>query len=172
MNEITKENEKKDLKISNKHFEIVLKISLIIGILIVSGFIIYYLLTPEPGNITFGILNGNQKAENYQKEASINETISFHLTVGNHLDRDFTFGFKIKKGNSNTMIGPFPSNGTLYMTLGNFTLNPNQERIYGNYSISFLEAGENQIIIAELWEIINGTEKFFNIMYQRLNITS
>jgi len=172
MNEITKKNEEKDLKISNKHFEILLKISLIIGILIVSGFIIYYLLKPEPGYVTFGILNEDKRAENYPTEATVNETISFHLTVGNHLDRNFTFGFKIKKGNSNTIIGSFPSNGTLYLTLGNFTLKPNQGRIYGNYSISFLEAGEDQIIIAELWEIINETEKFFNIMYIRLNITN
>ncbi len=172
MNEITKKNEKKDLKVSNKHFEIVLKISLIIGIIIVSGFIVYYLLNPEPGNITFGILNEDKRAENYQTEASVNETISFYLTVGNHLDRNFTFGFKIKKGNSNTILSSSGSNGTLYLTLGNFTLNPNQGKIYGNYSISFAEAGENQKIIAELWEINNKTEEFFNIMYLRLNITN
>ncbi len=171
MNEITKEKEKNDLKISNKHFEIVVKISLIIGIIIVSGFIIYYLLTPEPGSITFGILDEDKRAENYQKVAFVDETISFHLTVGNYLDRDFTFGFKIKKGNNNTVLSSSGSNGSLYLTLGNFTLNPNESKIYGEYNISFSEAGDDQIIIAELWAIKNGIEEYFNIMYLRLNIT-
>ncbi len=40
-------NEKNNLKKSYKQFGILLKISLIIGIVIISGFIIYYILTPE-----------------------------------------------------------------------------------------------------------------------------
>ena len=171
MNEITKEKEINDLEISNKHFDKLVKICLIIGILIVSGFIIYYLLTPEPGYITFGILNENKEAENYPTEASINETISFYLTVENHLDRDLNFGFKIKKGNNVTISSSSGSNGTLYLTLGNFTLNPNESHIYGKYDISFSETGENQIIIAELWTINNGIEVFFNVLFIRLNIT-
>ena len=172
MNKITKKKENNDRKISNRHFDIVVKICLIIGIIIVSGFIIYYLLTPEPGYITFGILNENQEAENYPTEASINETISFYLTVENHLDRDLDFGFKIKKGNNDTMLSSSGSNGTLYLTLGNFTLNPNKGQIYGKYNMSFSEVGENQIIIAELWTITDGVEAFFNILFIRLNITS
>jgi uncharacterized membrane protein len=171
MNRITNDREKNDSKISEKHFEKIVKISLIIGIIIVSGFIIYYLLTPEPGYITFGILNDNQEAENYPTEAPINETISFYLKVENHLDKDLNFGFKIKKGNNDTIMSSSGSNGTLYLTLGNFTLNPNEGQIYGEYNITFSEAGENKIIIAELWTIENGIEAFFNIMFMRLNIT-
>ncbi|MFW9900075.1 MAG: hypothetical protein ACFFDY_02165 [Candidatus Thorarchaeota archaeon] len=172
MNEITKKKEKNDTKISNKHFEMVVKISLIIGIIIVSSFIVYYLLNPEPGYVTFGILNENQKAENYQTEAPINETISFYLTVGNYLDREFMFRFKIKKGNNNTVLSSTGSNGTLYKTIGNFTLNPKEFRIYGEYNISFSEEGQNQIIIAELWQIKHEIEELFIIHYLRLNITS
>jgi len=172
MNEIHKKDESKDLKISNRHFEKLLKICLIIGIIVVSGFIIYFILTPEPGYVTFGILNENQEATTYPTEASVNETISFYLTVENYLDRDFTFRFKIKKGNDTTSLSSTGSNGTLYLTEGNFTLNPNEFNMYGEYNISFSEVGDNQIIIAELWQIKSETEEFFNILYLRLNITS
>ena len=74
-----------------KHFEALLKISLIIGIIIISGFIIYYVLTPEPGYVTFGILNENQEAENYPTQAPFNETIFFYLTVENNLEKVFNF---------------------------------------------------------------------------------
>ncbi|MFX0156064.1 MAG: hypothetical protein ACFE9Q_16210 [Candidatus Hodarchaeota archaeon] len=172
MNEINKKKEKEDLTISKKQFEILLKICLIIGIIIVSGFIIYYLLTPEPGYVTFGILNGNQEAENYPTNASINDPISFHLSVENHLDRDFTFRFKIKKGNNHTVLSSSGSNGTLYLTIGNFTLKPEQTRIYGEYYISFSVVGDNQIIITELWQIKSEVEEFYNILWLRLNITN
>jgi len=172
MNEINKKDEKKDITISNKHFEKLLKVCLIIGIVIVSGFIIYYVLTPEPGYATLGILNEEQKAENYPTEATINETISFYLTVGNYLDREFTFRFKIMKGNKHTVMSSSGSNGSLFLTIGNFTLEPNNERTFGDYNITFSEVGTNQIIIAELWQIKNEVEEFYNIIYLRLNITN
>ncbi|MFX1567313.1 MAG: DUF1616 domain-containing protein [Promethearchaeota archaeon] len=171
MNIIAKKEEKNDIKTSNRHFDQVVKISLIIGIIIVSGFIVYYLLNPEPGYVTFGILNENQKAENYQTKASINETIPIYLSVGNYLDREFMFRFKIKKGNNNTVISSTGSNGTSYQTIGNFTLNPNELQIYGEYNVSFSEEGTNQIIIAELWQIKHEIEELFIIHYLRLNIT-
>ncbi|MFX0038635.1 MAG: hypothetical protein ACFFCY_08560 [Promethearchaeota archaeon] len=161
-----------NLKVSNNHFEKLLKISLILGIIVVSGFIIYFILTPEPGFITFGILNENQEAGNYQTKAAVNETVSFFLTVGNGLDREFMFGFKIKKGNNNTNLSSNGSNGTLYQTIGNFSLSPKEVQIYGEYNISFSDVGENQIIIAELWQIKHEIEEYFNIIYLRLNITS
>ncbi len=172
MNEINTKDHLKDSKMSNKQFEIILKVCLIIGIIIVSGFIIYYIFTPEPGYVTFGILNENQEAENYPTKASVNETISFYLTVGNYLDRKFSFRFKIMKGNNDTNLSSSGSNGTLYLTIGNFTLENNIEQIYGSYNISFSEIGENQIIIAELWQTKNTVEEFNNILWLRLNITN
>jgi len=172
MNETNKKNEKKDLLTSNKHFEKLLKVCLIIGIVIVSGFIIYYVLTPEPGYVTFGILNEDQKAEGFITEASINETIPFYLSVGNYLDREFTFRFKILKGNNYTLVGPFPSNGSLFLTVGDFTLEPNNERIFGDYNITFSELGAKQRIIVELWEIKDESEVFYNNLFQWLNITN
>ncbi|NVM35371.1 MAG: DUF1616 domain-containing protein [Candidatus Lokiarchaeota archaeon] len=172
MNEINKKNEKTDSTISNKHFEKLLKISLIIGIVIVSGFIIYYILTPEPGYVTFGILNEDQKAEGFTTEASINENITFYLSVGNYLDREFAFRFKILKGNNDTLVGSFPSNGSLFLKVGDFILEPNIERIFGVYNVSFSEVGADQRIIVELWEIKDESEVFYNNLYLWLNITN
>ena len=164
-------NKREDIKISNKQFEKLLRICLIIGILIVSGFIVYYILTPEPGFVSFGILNENQETT-YPTKATVNETIPFYLTVGNSLDSGFVFNFKIKKGNNNTLLSSSGSNGTLYRTIGNFTMEPNNNRIFGEYNISFSEVGEDQIIIAELWQIKHEIEEFFIIEYMRLNITN
>ncbi len=171
MNELTKKKEVNNLKESNKQFGLLLKISLIIGILIVSGFIIYYVLNPEPGYVSFGILNEDEKAENYPTSATINETIFFYAYVGNYLNRDFSFQIKIKRGNDQTLLSSrAPSNGTLVYTLGNFILSQNDETSLP-LNISFSELGENQIIIVELWQIKNNIEDYFNNAWMRLNIT-
>jgi len=167
-----KSNEKINLKISNKQFEIILKICLIIGIIIISGFIFYYIFTPEPGYVTFGILNENQKAEDYPTEAAVNESVFFFVTVDNYLNKEFTFRIKIKKGDSNTVLSSNGSTGTLDSIIGNFTLKNNENWISEKLNVSFSEVGAYQIIITELWKIINEVEeKFYNILWLRLNIT-
>ncbi|MFX1388918.1 MAG: hypothetical protein ACFE9Z_02505 [Promethearchaeota archaeon] len=172
MKKLAKDNNIQNSIVSNKHFENLVKISLIIGILVVSGFIIYFILSPEPGKVTFGILNENQEAGDFQTEASVNETITFYLSVENRLNKDFTFRFKIKKGSNETILSSSGSNGTLYLTYGNFTLEPNEMQIYGEYNISFEETGVDVKIIAELWKIYNEVEEYFNIIYLKLNITN
>ena len=156
-----------------KHFETLLKISLIIGIIIISGFIIYYVLTPEPGYVTFGILNENQEAENYPTQAPFNETIFFYLTVENNLEKVFNFSIKIKKGTKYTVLSSsVESNGTLQYEI-NDSLRIKENLLTEKLNISFSQTGAYQIIIAELWEITQSTtEVFFNILWLRLNITS
>jgi uncharacterized membrane protein len=167
-----KNNERSNLKNSNKQFEILLKICLIIGIFIISSFILYYIFTPEPGYVTFGILNEDQKAEDYPTEAAVNESISFYVTVDNYLNKGFTFRIKIKKGDSNTVLSSIGSNGTLDSIIGNITLRNNENWISEKLNVSFSEVGVNQIIITELWQIISDfEEKFFNILWLRLNIS-
>ncbi len=173
MNDKIKEKTKEDLRISNKHFELIVKISLIIGIIIVSGFIIYFLFTPEEGYVTYGILNENKEAGDYQKEASVNETIFFYITVGNYLKRDFKFQIKILKGDNTTVKSPnIPSNGSIDFIIGNFTLHHNDNWISGKLNTSFSEIGQDQIIIAELWQIKNEIEEYFDILWLQLNITN
>jgi len=174
MEKITKNKEKVNQKSSYKHFDILLKISLILGITIVSGFIIYYVLNPEPGYVTLGLLNENKRAENYPTKASVNETIFFYVSVGNHLNRDFLFQIRIKKGNNNTILASSTeSNGTLAFIIGNFTLKNKDNWISEQLNISFSEIGENQLIITELWQITKESLiKFYNNVYLRLNITA
>ena len=76
------------------------------------------------------------------------------------------------KGNNQTVLSSSGSNGSLYHIDGNYTLSPNEFKIYGVFNISFSDVGEDQIIIAELWQIKNQIEEFHNIMYLRLNITN
>ncbi|KKK92065.1 hypothetical protein LCGC14_2706660 [marine sediment metagenome] len=73
-------DEKSNLRKSYMQFEVLLKISLIIGILIVSGFIIYYILTPEPGYVTLGILN-EDKLSNYgrSKIPELRNTLTIYI---------------------------------------------------------------------------------------------
>jgi uncharacterized membrane protein len=144
---------------------------LICGIVIVSGFIIYHAITPEPGYITFGILNENQEAENYPTEASINESVSFYLTVENYLEHTFEFSIQVKKGDNDTVMSSAGSNGILQYMI-NDTLNHNEAWISDKLNISFSQIGENQIIIAELWQITQASSEFFDILWVILNITS
>ena len=172
MSDRTIVDEKERNRQSRKQFDSLLKICLIIGVIAVSGFIIYSVFSPEPGYITFGILNENQEAENYQTEASINESISFYLTVENNLAKEFSFSVKIKKGNSNTILSSMGSNGTLEYMI-NDTLNYSNIWVSDILNVSFSQLGANQIIIAELWQIGNSEiEKYYDILWLRLNITS
>jgi len=172
MNEITKKNEEKELKISNKHFEILLKICLIIGIIVVSGFIIYYVLTPEPGSVNFGILNEDQEAGPYPTEASVNETIFFYVTVENYLNRDFTFRVEILKGDNNTIVTSSGSfNATSYFNTTKTTILHNQFWMSEMLNVSFSQPGAKQRIIIEFWEITSsGIEKYWDMVYLILTI--
>ncbi len=163
-----------NLKKNYKEFENILKILLIIGIIIISGFIIYALLTPEPGYITFGVLNYNKKAENYPTNAAVNESITFYVSVGNYLNRDFSFHIEILKGNNDTILGPSPSlNATSFVNSSIITLPHSVDWISSAFNVSFSQAGMNQIIIAELWEIPSvGIRRFYDVVFLRLNITS
>ena len=172
MKDLTNHKNKNDLKESNRQFEVLLKICLIIGILIVSGFIVYYILTPEPGYVTFGILNEDKKAENYPTKANVNETIPFYLSVGNYLKRDFSFQVRVKNGNNETYMSSIGSNGTFEFTIGNITLDHKGNWTSEQLNISFSQLGDNQKIIAELWQIKNNKVEFYNILWIRLNVTN
>ena len=173
MNEKSKNDENKDRKNSNKQFGILLKVCLVIGIIIISGFIIYYIFTPEPGYTALGILNEERKAENYPTEARVNETISFYVTVENQLEREFSFRIEILKGDNETIVN---SSGSIY-ALSYFnttktTLLHNQFWMSDSLNISFSQPGADQRIIVELWEIKDESEVYYNNLYLWLNITN
>jgi len=161
--------EKRKVLNSYKEFDKILKILLIIGIIIVSGFIIYAVLTPEPGYWYLGILNSDKKAENYPTNAAVDENITFYISVGNYLNRDFSFHIEILKGNNDTVLGSSPSlNATSFVNSSTITLHHREVWISSAFNVSFSLVGTNQIIIAELWEI----RRFYDVVSLRLNITS
>ncbi len=166
--------ETSNLKKNYKEFEKILKILLIIGIIIISGFIIYALLTPKPGYWYLGILNSDKKAENYPTEAAVDENITFYISVGNYLNRDFSFHIEILKGNNETVLGSSPSlNASSFVNSSTITLLHGAEWISSAFNVSFSLLGNNQSIIAESWEIPSvGFRRFFDVVYLRLNITS
>jgi len=94
-----KEQEKKELEFENKQFQKILKISLLMGIVIVSGFITYYIwyynVSQEEDYVGFGILNHREEAEDYITVAYVNQSIDFYVTVENELKIEFTFRVKV-----------------------------------------------------------------------------
>ncbi|MGB5911164.1 MAG: DUF1616 domain-containing protein [Promethearchaeia archaeon] len=167
-----KNHEKSDVLANRRQFEKIVITSIIIGIIIVTGFIIYYLLTPEPGFVVFGLLNSERKAENYPTEASVGENISFYVSVENYLNMDFTFKVEILKGDNNTILSSTGyENATSYHNTTQTTKKHSEVWISEMLNVTFMDSGSNQIIIIVLWEIINSfNEKFYNILWLRLNI--
>ena len=165
--------ETSNLKKNYKEFEKTLKILLIIGIIIISGFIIYALLTPEPGYITFGVLNSDKKAENYPTNATLGENVSFYVSVGNYLNRDFSFRIEILTGNNETNLGPTGSSNAISFLNSSTIELQHGENWMNAFNVSFSLLGNNQTIIAELWETnIGPNDKYWEIFWIRLNITS
>jgi uncharacterized membrane protein len=150
----------------------IVTVCLIVGIIIVSGFIIYYLLTPEPPYHQFFILNGERKAENYPSQATEGEEIYFYVGVRNYLEKDLTFNVKIFKGNDSTDLTKKEDiNAELNQTIGNITIEHGEEWVSDKLTISFLETG-NRTVIAQLYEVGDSEEEYLNIVYIRLNITN
>ncbi len=162
------------LKKNYKEFDKILKILLIIGIIIISGFIIYVFLTPKPGYWYLGILNSDKKAENYPTEAAVDANITFYISVGNYLNRDFSFQIEILKGDNDTILSSSPSlNAISFVNSSTITLQHRAEWVSSAFNVSFSEPGVNLSIIAELWEIPSvGVRRFYDVVYIRLNRTS
>lgn len=162
------------IEASNRQFQKIVKFSLILGILVVSGYIVYYVLTPEEGYVGFGILNHDEKAEDYPTTAKVNQSIYFYATVDNYLDHDFTFKLIILKGDNETKLS---SKGSKHaekcFTTDKKTLKPEEEWMTKQLSISFQENGTGQILIVEIWKYNEDNSRdFWDILYLRLDITS
>lgn len=174
MSRVNEKQDSKELIRNYKEFDKILKILLIVGIIIISGFIIYALVTPKPGYWYLGILNSDKKAENYPTNVAVDENITFYISVGNYLNRDFSFHIEILRGDNDTILSSSPSlNATSFVNSSTITLPHRAAWISSAFNISFSQAGANQSIIAELWEIPSvGVRKFYDVVYVRLNITS
>lgn len=167
-----KSKEREDSKIKViLDFRKLLTLLLIFGIIIVSSFIIYNIIKPKSGYITFGILNSEKYAD-FQKECMVGENISLYVFIGNHLNRELNFRLEILRGNNNTYLASNqPTNGSSFLNISNNIFN-GVDWISNLINVSFTEPGINKLIIAELWLTrVDSTEYFYNSLYQRLNVT-
>ena len=167
----------KDSNILNqnyKEFGKILKLLLIIGIVVISGFITYSIFTPRPGYITIGLLNTDKKAENYPTMATTGENVTFYVSVANYLNRDFSFRLELLRGDNNTIIGSTPSvNSYSYANLSTVNLPHGENWISSPINVSFSQPGHNQSIIIEIWEMYGeAIVKFWEVVYARLNVSS
>lgn len=162
-----------ELEKSYKDFNKILKYLLLIGIIVVSGFLIYYILTPEPGYVDFGILNSDKEAGNFPEIVEINENVSFYLTVDNYLNREFSFRVEILKSNGSKISHPSdPLTSQSILNTSIIALGNRRCWVSNLFNISFNAPGDDQNIIAELWEIKVGLPgAFFASLYLRFNVT-
>ncbi|MBY9018958.1 MAG: DUF1616 domain-containing protein [Candidatus Lokiarchaeota archaeon] len=171
-NTIKPTNRKEDIS-SRLEFDKLLKILLIIGIVVISGFILYYVLNPAPGFISFGVLNSEMKLDDYPTELSVGENASFYVIVENQLNREFTFRLEILKGDNETIKSSLGSeHATSFLNITNVKINHGIRWISDKLNVSFSEPGVNNSIIMELWEIKPDLkEVFYNILWLNLNVT-
>ena len=174
MNIKATKNEKTEIELSTIQFQRLLRFSLIFGIIIVSGFIVYYVLVPEEGYVGFGILNDDKKAEDYPTTAKMNQSIYFYITVENELDHDFTFKLIILQGDEDTKLsseGSKHANKTF--TTDKEKLNPSEDWMSKKLSVSFPYNGTEQVLIVELWKYNeDNSREFWDILWLRLDIYS
>lgn len=168
-------NKKLKLELSNKHFQKIVTACLLIGIITVSGFIIYYFLTPEEGFISLGILDENKIATEPAENLTIGENVTFYISVVNHLKRDAEFKIYVLKGNETTDNIHYhnESGAEINYTIPDLEIKNGEEWLSEPQNISFYELGENHMVIVELWEILSDdTEKYWIHDWFRLNITT
>ena len=138
-----KSQENIDEKKSFQHFGKLLTVCLIVAILIIAGFIIYYLYTPESPYHTYTILNEDKKMEAYPINASRGEDISFYLGLGNNLEEDLIFTIIISKGDNTTILSPYGTlNRDYNYTATNFILSHEKIWFSNQLNMSFYETGK------------------------------
>lgn len=169
-----KERNKEEVGRTLHQFQKSLTIILLFAIILISGFIIVYLINPKPGHVTFGILNEEQKAEDYPTSVKVGQAVNLYVYVGNSLVTHFSFRIKIFKGDENSQLSSSgSSNVNLDRTIGDFTLSEGEDWLSEKQSIIFNTVGDYQVIVIELWEIRNNNiEIFSNILWIRLNVTN
>jgi uncharacterized membrane protein len=170
--EEAKSQENPEGKEGFKHFGKLLTVCLIAGILIITGFIIFYIVNPESPHHTYAILNEDKHMELYPTNASVGEEIPFYVALGNYLEEDLIFTVKISKGDNTTFLSPYGSLNTEFnYTASNFILAHEKVWISNRLNISFYETGKH-IIIAELYGITAELQELiYNVAFIRVNIS-
>jgi uncharacterized membrane protein len=149
------------------------RVILIVGIIIVSSFIIYDITRPNEQFVLFSVLNQDEQLGNYPTQLHIGESITFYFYIENHLQRTAEFNVRMYLGNETSII--LPTTGIANASLiGNYTqtLENNNNWTTNALSYTFDQVGV-QFIGLELYEkSTNGWQYFENYtLFLRLNIT-
>ncbi|WP_371803244.1 DUF1616 domain-containing protein [Candidatus Lokiarchaeum ossiferum] len=131
------------------------RIVLLVGIIVVSGAMVYTLTRPEEEDVLFFILNEDQVMKDYPVNASVNQNVSVHAFVENHLQRSAEFAVRVYRGNSNLThnisIGVEHNSYATYLFNYTKILENEVSWITPKINVSFPIAGPDQQVILELW---------------------
>lgn len=169
---MSKENLIKSNSQNGKNLVSIIRLILIVGIILTSLFIIYIVINPEPGYVSIGVLNSDKKSENYPTEVNAGDSVTLYATVGNYMGENLTFSIYVLKGDHTTQFDENSgSDGALIRKLSIVTLQHGEEWESDAQVISFLSPGSNQVVIFELWKIVNEKETFHDVVFIRLDVS-
>jgi uncharacterized membrane protein len=156
------------------NFEHTTRAILILGILIVSGFIIYDVTRPSEQYVLFSVLNQDKELGNYPSRVAVGQKISFYFYVENHLSDQMEFNVKIYLGNNSSSINP--KVGVINaLFLGNYSkmVAEGQNWTSSQIDYQFQQVG-SQFIGLELWQQQDGEWKYVenHTLVLRINVTA
>ncbi|WP_457557734.1 DUF1616 domain-containing protein [Candidatus Harpocratesius sp.] len=135
--------------------EKITRIVLVVGIICVSGAIIYTLTIPEEEDVLFFLLNENRVLRDYPTNVTQGEKIITYVFIQNLLGESHDFQIRCYRGKAETFIDPqigvaTNSNVTL-IDNQNISLGNKEEWISNQINITFPEVGSDQLVLYELW---------------------
>lgn len=142
-------------KPSAPELEKITRIVLIIGIISVSGAIIYTLTLPEEEDLLFFVLNEDQALRDYPTNSTVDESLILYTFIQNSLGEPYNFTVNVFLCENTTIIDPQQSlfqnpHAEFYINQSKL-LDNKEEWISNPFSIEFDTPGQNQIIGFELW---------------------
>ena len=130
------------------------RIVLLVGIIVVAGAMVYTLTRPEEEDVLFFVLNEDQVMKDFPVNTTVDQPVSLHAYVDNHLQRTTEFCVQIYRGNENlsinSSIGMENNSNAKYLFNHTKTLENEDSWITPMINVSFSSPG-NQTILLELW---------------------
>ena len=173
---MSKESETEEL--SKTELRKMIRGLLLIGIVAVAGAMVYSATRPEEEDVLFFILNDQQDLKDYPTNASVDKTVTVYGFVENHLGKSAEFTVQVYQSSGDVVIHVNTSvaGHTNITDIKNFTktLENEEEWLTDQIDVSFPAIGENQLIILELWQKMDGEWAFMPnyLLFIRLNITA
>jgi uncharacterized membrane protein len=146
---------------------------LIVGILVVSGFIAYNLLKPNEEYVLFALLNEDMELGNYNSHLQPGNSTSLYFYLENHMQRTTEFNVRMYQGNESSYIKP--SQGILNATLiGNFTHTLENNANWTSFQTVRFDQTGMQFVGFEVYKLTNNGWSYIenHTIYLRINVTA